>query len=138
MTDKVFVDTNIIVYAYDLDAGSKRLKAKALLTSYWEAVDKPWISVQVLQELFVTLQRCGVDWDIASQIAHIHMSWQVVETDIALFSSGIKESRRWQLSFWDGLILAAARRADVQTLLSEDFNTGQNYDGIVVVNPFIE
>jgi predicted nucleic acid-binding protein len=137
MNAEVFVDTNIIAYAYDLDAGVKREKAKALVSALWDGVIKPWISVQVLQELFVTLRRGGVAWKTACKIAETHTQWRVVETDVVLFRSGMQEAQRWQLSFWDGLILAAARRVGAGTLFSEDFSAGQDYGGIRIVNPFV-
>ncbi len=78
----------------------------------------------------------GVPLRQACKIVSPHTHWRVVETDVALFRSGMEEAERWQLSHWDGLILAAARRAGVKVLLSEDFNAGQNYGGIRAVNPF--
>ena len=55
---------------------------------------------------------------------------------MGLLRAGMAEMERWQLSFWDGLVLAAARRAHAPTILSEDLSEGQNYNGIRVQNPF--
>ena len=137
MTADVFIDTNILVYAYDLDAGARHEKAQALVAEAWRGPVTPWISVQVLQELLAALRKGGVPLRQACKIVTPHTHWRMIETDIALFRSGMEEALRWQLSLWDGLILAAARRARVKTLLSEDFNTGQDYGGISAVNPFL-
>lgn len=136
MTTDVFIDTNILVYAYDVDAGTRHKKAKAIVMEAWQAPKFPWISVQVLQELLAALRKGGIQLRQACKLVSPHTHWRVIETDVALFRSGMDESIRWQLSHWDGLILAAARRAGVKTLLSEDFNTGQDYGGIRAVNPF--
>ena len=137
MTADVFIDTNVLVYAYDLDAGVRHETAQALVAEAWQGPQTPWISVQVLQELLAALRKGGVSLRQACKIVTPHMHWRVIETDVALFRSGMKEALRWQVSHWDGLILAAARRAGVKTLLSEDFNTGQDYGGIRAVNPFV-
>lgn len=136
MTADVFIDTNILVYAYDVDAGERHKTAKAIVAEAWRGPMMPWISVQVLQELLAALRKGGVPLRQACKIVAPHTHWRVVETDVALFRSSMEEALRWQLSHWDGLVLAAARRAGVKTLLSEDFNAGQDYGGIRAVNPF--
>ena len=136
MTADAFIDTNILVYAYDVDAGARHEKAKALVAEAWRDPLTPWISVQVLQELLAALRKGGVPLRKACKIVAPHTHWRMIETDVALFRAGMEEALRWQLSHWDGLILAAARREGVKTLISEDFNTGQDYDGIKAVNPF--
>ncbi|MBT6147360.1 MAG: PIN domain nuclease, partial [Gemmatimonadetes bacterium] len=62
-------------------------------------------------------------------------AWYVVDNDQALLLEGIDLQARWQVSFWDSLILAAAQRAKAGVIWSEDFNTAQDYGGIVAVNP---
>lgn len=136
MPDKLFIDTNILVYAHDLDAGEKHNKAKELIANFWLSKPLPWISVQVLQELLVTLRRKGVAPALARETVDAYTHWRVVENDVGLLRAGMAEMERWQLSFWDGLILAAARRAHAKTILSEDLSHGQNYNGIIVQNPF--
>ena len=136
MPADVFIDTNVLVYAHDLDAGAKHEKAKGLLTGLWQLKPLPWISVQVLQELLVTLRRKGISATDARAVVEAYTRWRVVEYDVDLLRIGLTEMERWQLSFWDGLILAAARRARVPTILSEDLSDEQNYHGIKVENPF--
>ena len=134
---QVFVDTNLLVYAHDRDAGDKYEKAKALVAELWHRPLMPAISVQVLQELYVNLIRKHVSDIEARQTIADYRAWHVVDNDTALLMEGIEIRERLQSSFWDGLILAAAKRAQAGTIWSEDFNTGQNYDGVVVVNPLI-
>ena len=135
MPGDVFVDTNILVYAYDTAAGSKHEAAKRLVAELWHTDPWPAISVQVLQELFVNLHRLGVPLaDVRARVQDF-AQWHVVENTVALVEEGIAEVERWQVSFWDGLILAAARRAGVATVWSEDLNDGQAYDGLRVTNP---
>ncbi len=136
MPADIFVDTNVLVYAHDTDAGEKHLTAKQLLTNAWQSKPLPWLSVQVLQELLVTLRRKGVAPIDARQTVEDYTHWRVVENDLSLLRSGMAEMERWQLSFWDGLILAAARSVGTETVWSEDLSDEQDYGGIRVVNPF--
>ena len=135
MTDSVFVDTNILVYAHDRTGGERHKKASELVARAWESPELPYISVQVLQEFFVNLFRLGVDldhaWETASEYAH----WQLIDNTASLVGYGVDEMRRWNITFWDGLILAAARLARATVVWSEDFSHGQEYDGISVVDP---
>lgn len=131
-----FVDTNVLVYAHDLDAGRKHERAKLLLVEFWRSKPLPWISVQVLQELLVTLRRKGVATCDARETVEDYTRWRVVENNVGLVRAGMSEMERWQLSFWDGLILAAARSVGAATVYSEDLSHEQDYGGISVVNPF--
>lgn len=135
---QIFVDTNILVYAHDRDAAGKHQAAKDRVTSLWRLPVAPAISVQVLQELYVNLFRKGVSQEEARQTVVDYGAWHVVDNDQALLVEGIDLRERWTCSFWDALILAAARRARASVIWSEDFSTDQNYDGIVVVNPLVE
>ncbi len=135
MPADIFVDTNILVYAHDRDAGAKHEQACARLRELWRADEAPWLSVQVLQEFFVNLCRLGVPLAEAREAMTDYAQWRVIENTVALCERGIAEMDRWRVSFWDGLILAAAREAGATTLWSEDLNPGQDYGGIRVVNP---
>jgi len=136
MPADVFVDTNVLVYAHDVDAGEKYLTAKRLVTELWQSKPLPWISVQVLQELLVTLRRKNVPLVEARRTVEDYTHWRLVENDIGLFRAGLAEMEQWKISFWDALILTAARKAGASTLLSEDLSAEQDYAGIRVVNPF--
>jgi predicted nucleic acid-binding protein len=135
---QVFVDTNILVYAHDRDAADKHLRAKEKVAYLWRLPVSPAISVQVLQELYVNLVRKDVSSEEARQTVIDYGAWHVVDNDRDLLVEGIDLRDRWQCSFWDALILAAAKRAQAGVIWSEDFSTAQNYDGIVAVNPLAE
>jgi len=135
MTDDVFVDANILVYAHDRDAGTKHTQARQRVTELWQAETMPWVSVQVLQEFFVNLHRRGVPLAEAREAVRDYSRWRVVENTVALLDRGVSEMERWRLSFWDGLILAAVRQAGAPTLWTEDLSEGQDYGGIRVINP---
>jgi predicted nucleic acid-binding protein len=136
MPADLFVDTNVLVYAYDTDAGKKHEQAKRLVADLWKMKPLPWLSVQVLQELLVTLRRKGVSASEARETVEDQMRWRVVENSLGLLKAGISEMERWQISLWDGLILAAARSVSARTVYSEDLSDEQDYNGIRVVNPF--
>lgn len=135
MSAELFIDTNILVYAHDLDAGEKHARAKKLIEEEWKKPAWPVVSVQVLQELFVNLIGKEVSLAEARQTVSDYAHWQVIENTVSLLEAAISEKQRWQLSFWDSLILAAARWSGASTIWSEDFNEGQDYGGITVENP---
>lgn len=134
---QIFVDTNLLVYAHDRDAADRHEKAKTLVAELWCRPMLPAISVQVLQELYVNLIRKQVSDEEARETIVDYRTWHVIDNDALLLMEGIEIRERLQSSFWDGLILAAAKRAGAGAIWSEDFNTGQNYDGVIAVNPLI-
>ncbi|MCX8492687.1 MAG: PIN domain-containing protein [Chthoniobacterales bacterium] len=132
-----FLDTNILLYAYDLDAVGKRDRALELVEEGWNRLGETAISVQVLQELHVNLERRSVTREKIHQIVRDYSSWPVVENTLSLMQAGLAEQARWQLSLWDSMILAAARVSGASELITEDFSHGQDYGGIKVINPFV-
>lgn len=134
--DAIFVDTNILVYAHDRDAGEKHQIAKEKLAFLWDRPIMPSISVQVLQEFYVNLLRKKVPSSVARETVTDYLTWDVIDNDRSLFLEGMQLKERWKLSYWDALVLAAARKAKASQLWSEDFSPGQDYEGLVVVNPF--
>lgn len=132
----VFLDTNVLVYAYDRAAGAKHERARALVLGLRERRAVPVVSVQVLQELFVNLVRKGVAADEAGEVVELHLAWQVVPNDVDLFRAGLAARTRWGLSPWDAWIVAAAQRAGASELWTEDLNAGQDYGGVRARNPF--
>jgi len=135
MSVDIFIDTNILVYAYDKDAGEKHARAATLIEGFWQRRERPSLSVQVLQELHVNLLRKGIEVERSAQIVSRYLSWRVVDNTGHLLRQAFTEQQRWKISFWDSLILAAARRSGVSTLWSEDLNDDQDYGGLSVVNP---
>jgi predicted nucleic acid-binding protein len=133
-----FCDTNVLVYAYDLAAGAKREEARRLVERLWDSGDGA-ISIQVLQELFVSLTRKvarPMPVPDAREIVADLATWQVVVPTADDVLAAIDGAQRWQVSFWDAMVLNAARKAGAEVLWSEDLNDGQAYDGTVVRNPF--
>ncbi len=131
-----FLDTNILLYAYDRDAPDKRRVALELVEQGWAAPGGTAVSVQVLQEMHINLERQGVARADADQIIRDFSQWPVVDNSLVLLLSALEEQSRWQLSLWNALILAAARASGAANLITEDFNHGQDYGGIRATNPF--
>ncbi|TSA34020.1 MAG: PIN domain-containing protein [Verrucomicrobiaceae bacterium] len=137
MSASWFLDTNILLYAYDIDAGAKREIALRRVEEAFLHPDQTSISVQVLQEFHVNFVKAGHSTDEAAMILSDFSVWRVVDNTWTLFKKGLELQSRWQLSLWDAMILAAARHAGSTELLSEDFSAGQDYGGIRVLNPFL-
>jgi predicted nucleic acid-binding protein len=135
-----FIDTNILVYAHDQSAGSKHEQAKALLTSLWRS-RHGCLSVQVLQEFYVTVTRKltrPLPPAVASQIIADLGVWQVHRPAVIDILDAITLQTRYQLSFWDAMILQSAIRLECAVVWSEDLNDGQRYYGVQVQSPFQE
>jgi predicted nucleic acid-binding protein len=131
-----FLDTNILLYGYDLDATGKRAVAQALVEEAWQQIGRTAISVQVLQEFHVNFVRSGHPPAEATALVGDFSLWPVIDNSLTLFRLGLALQTRWQLSLWDAMILAAAKTSGARELFSEDFNHGQNYGGLRVINPF--
>jgi predicted nucleic acid-binding protein len=133
-----FCDTNVVVYAYDTSAGAKHARARQLLERLWlDGVGA--VSVQVLQELFVTLTRKIVqplDASTARTIVADVATWHVVTPNASDVLAAIDATVNWNISFWDAMILVAAHRSGATLVWSEDLNTGQTFDIVTVRNPF--
>jgi predicted nucleic acid-binding protein len=139
MSDRIFVDTNVLVYAHDLSAGDRHTKASAIIESLWEA-ETGVISTQVLQEFYVTVTRKiknPLKPNEAREIIRNYIAWPVQTNDpeTTIRASEIEEKN--SLSFWDALIVAAALRLQAQKIVTEDLNHGQVIEGILVENPFV-
>jgi predicted nucleic acid-binding protein len=135
MTEVVFVDTNILIYAYDSKAAEKRTRAARALARLWEE-QTGRISLQVLQEFYVTaIQKLKVPRASAREVIQDYAPWVKHPTtpEIILRASDLSESAR--ISFWDALIVASAEQADASLLYTEDLNPGQTIAGIRIVNP---
>jgi predicted nucleic acid-binding protein len=134
-----FVDTNVLVYAHDESAGGKRDQARALVGQLWESRDG-CLSVQVLQEFFVTVTRKiakPLNTEAAREIVADYARWylHVPAADDVLAAIGIHQ--RAGISFWDAMIVRSAAEIGCGVLYSEDLNAGQEYSGIRVENPFL-
>jgi predicted nucleic acid-binding protein len=137
MSAERFLDTNILLYAYDLDAGAKRETALGLVEAAWLKAGGAAISVQVLQEFHVNFLRSGRSRSESAAVLADFCLWPVVENTVALFQLGLSLQDRWQLSTWDAMILAAAHTCGARELITEDFTHGQDYGGVCAINPFL-
>lgn len=139
MSDRVFVDTNILVYAHDRGAGPKHDRAKEVVSHLWEE-RSGLLSTQVLQEFYINLRRKAknpVSLEEAKRLLQDYLRWEVVINDGESILVAVDFERRFGLSFWDALVVQAANSAGAETLYSEDFNHGQTYGRVKVVNPFL-
>jgi len=138
MTGPVFVDTNVLVYREDNADPAKRARARDWL-SYLGERQAARISFQVLQELYSTLTRRldpAVDVELAQKIVRKLTVWQPAVIDLKLMEAAWKLGGRYSLSWWDALIVGAAKVTGCPVLLTEDLQHGQSLDGVRVVNPF--
>jgi predicted nucleic acid-binding protein len=137
MSDKYFVDTNILMYAHDTSAGEKHERAKALVEELWETRSGV-VSTQVLQELAVNLRRKAkksLDAKATREVVADYLTWQVVVNDGNSILEALDFEARYQVSFWDALVIQAAQVAGAAVLYSEDLSDGQRYGLLRVRNP---
>jgi predicted nucleic acid-binding protein len=133
---RAFLDTNVLVYADDADAGPKRTKAQALVVSALANGDAV-ISTQVLQEYFaVATRKLSVAAEAAQKKVEVLAALVAVTIDADHVIESIKLHRLYNLSFWDALIVHAARRAGCDRLITEDLQAGQRIEGVEIVDPF--
>jgi predicted nucleic acid-binding protein len=136
MAAERFIDTNILIYGYDRDAGSKRDVALPLIEEGWEQPGRNVISVQVLQEFYVNFLRLGQSHSETVKIIEDLIAWPVIDNSLKRFGHGLVLKERFQISLWDAMIIAAAQACGARVLLTEDLNHGQDYDGVKAINPF--
>jgi predicted nucleic acid-binding protein len=138
MTARTFVDTNVLIYAHDADAGRKREIAKDVLRELW-ADRSGLLSMQVLQEFYVNVT-CRIRTPLPSSSARAVVSaytpWCAESVTATDMTSAFEIEDDARIGFWDALIVAVAARSGATRLLSEDLNPGQRIAGLVVENPF--
>lgn len=132
-----FVDTNVLLYAVSTDAAEQRTAAIAReLLNDRDLV----LSVQVLQEFYVQATRSSrarrLEHSQASALVEAFTRFRVIDNTPAILMQAMATRERWGISFWDAAVIEAARAARCGELLSEDLADGQDYDGVVVRNPF--
>jgi predicted nucleic acid-binding protein len=133
----VFVDSNVFLYAVDEADPDKQRVARKWREELWKS-RRGRVSFQVLGEFYVNaVRKRPAARDEARAEVHDLLAWNPVVTDAALLERGWKLQDRYQLSYWDALIVAAAKAASCRYLLTEDLQAGQELDGIEVVNPFL-
>ena len=135
---KVFLDTNIIIYAYDTSAGEKHRIARKTMEDLWDS-SHGTLSTQVLQEFYVNVTRKipkPLEIRIAREIVGDLLKWDVVVNDGDSILEAIEIQHRFNFSFWDAMIIASALKGGATTLLSEDLTDGQLLNGLTIRNPF--
>ena len=136
---RVFLDANILVYAYDVSAGKKYEIAANIISDLWDS-GQGIISTQVLQEFFVSITQKipkPVELDAAKDIISDFLKWKLVVNDGDSIVEAITLQKKYRYSFWDSLIIQAAIRGGAEILFTEDLNHGQVIEGITIENPFV-
>jgi predicted nucleic acid-binding protein len=134
----VFVDTNVLVYAHDASETARQPVAQAVLAELWRSRSGA-LSTQVLQEFYVVATRKfdpPMPRREARDLVDAYSHWHLVEIDVALIVAASQLEERHSLSFWDALIVEAARRAGATRLVTEDLQSGRRLAGMLVDNPF--
>lgn len=138
MSALIFVDTNVLVYALDASQGLKHVAARRWLEVLWHS-QRGRLSVQVLQECYVTLTRKlrpGLSPADARREVESYLPWSPVVIAPSVLQRAWLNEQRFSLSWWDALIVAAAQASGARYLLTEDLQTGQELDGVRVISPF--
>ena len=136
--DKVFVDTNVLVYAYDLDAGRKHQLALEIMKDLWRS-GCGLLSTQTIQEFFVTITKkisASVDVSFARETIKRLSKWDTVIINVDTIIEATELQERYKYSFWDSLVVAAALAGGAKTILSEDLSDKQIIKEITIKNPF--
>lgn len=138
MSGRTFIDTNVLVYAFD---SSEPTKQRTALDALAKSGDRSVLSTQVLSEFYVVATRKLADplaprvaADVVGRLSRL----PVVETDTSLVRSAIDISMHSQVSYWDGLIVAAAVASGCDRILTEDLSSGATINDVEIVNPFVQ
>ena len=134
----VFIDSNILVYAHDASEKEKQPIAKDLLAELWES-ELGALSTQVLQEFYVVATSKfdpPMPRHQAREIVNDYAEWELVRIDVLIIVNASQLEERHQISFWDALIIEAAKRAGATTLKTEDLADGSKINGVLIENPF--
>ena len=139
MSDKTFVDSNILIYAHDVDAKAKYHTAKDVLRDLWSQRTGV-LSVQVLQEFYVNVTRkiaSPLSKEEARLVINSYTVW-CTETTAAEIATAFRIEDESRIKFWDALIVASASKAGAVRILSEDMNDQQMIAGVRIENPFVQ
>jgi len=137
MNDKCFVDTIILVYAHDRAAGDKHHRARVLIEKLWNSGGGV-LSTQVLQELCVNVRRKSnhpLSVEETRRLIQDYSSWTIVTNTAESVIEALDIESRYNISFWDALIVQAAGGSGATVVYSEDLAHGQSYGSVRVVNP---
>jgi predicted nucleic acid-binding protein len=134
----VFVDTTVLVYAHDASEALRQPVAQGVISELWRTRSGA-LSTQVLQEFYVVATRKfdpPMPRREARDLVDAYGHWHLVEIDVALIVAASQLEERHRLSFWDALIVEAARRAGAARLVTEDLQPGRRLAGMLIDNPF--
>ncbi|MBZ5607978.1 MAG: PIN domain-containing protein [Acidobacteriia bacterium] len=135
--DRFFVDTNVLLYTYDISNEAKRKRARLWMDWLWQNA-AAHVSWQVLQEFYYNaVLKLGVPPDQARSAVRAWSEWRPPDVTLGLFDRAWFWMDQTHISFWDALIVAAAERARCRWLLSEDFQAGRLLGTVTIVNPFL-
>jgi predicted nucleic acid-binding protein len=138
MPAKIFVDSNVLIYAFDASEGPKRHKADATLAELW-AHDSGVLSVQVLQEFYNNVTRKirqPLAKSEAQDVVEEYAVW-CASRNVQVVQAAFLIEAETRFSFWDSLIVASAQASGADRILSEDMQHGQVVGGVEIVNPFL-
>jgi predicted nucleic acid-binding protein len=139
MSDRAFVDTNVLIYAHDVDAGVKHEIARSVLRDLW--VNRRGIlSTQVLQEFYVNVTktiRMPLAKNEARAVVTASAPWCVEGISTSDVAAAFRIEDEATIGFWDALIIAVASRSGARRVLSEDLTAGQVIAGVAIENPFV-
>jgi len=138
MSDKIFVDTNILIYAHDIDSGLKHDTAVKVITDLWERANGI-LSNQVLQEFYIVVTRKipkPISLSEARAIIKNYLKWQIEENNSNSILRASEIQEKYNISFWNALTVTAAQQAGAAKILTEDMNSGQTIEGVLIENPF--
>jgi predicted nucleic acid-binding protein len=136
--DKIFLDTNVLIYAYDVSAGKKHERAKTIMMDLWNS-GRGIVSTQILEEFFVNITKKvskPLEIKSAKEIIKDLLEWEVVIIDGESLLEAIEIHVRYKYSFWDSMVLQAAQKGGASWLLSEDLLDGQTVNGLKIKNSF--
>jgi predicted nucleic acid-binding protein len=139
MSARKFVDTNVLIYAHDVDAGAKHQVAKNVLRELWSQRSGV-LSMQVLQEFYVNVTRkiaSPLPKDVARLVVNSYSVW-CIDTTPAEITTAFRIEDESRIGFWDALIVASAAECGAVRILSEDLNAKQVVAGVCIENPFAE
>jgi len=138
MADRVFVDTNVLVYAWDSSEPKKQKRAFAWMTHLWKT-QSGRLSYQVLSEFYITVTQKldpGMAPESARRNVRLFFSWHPVQIGARVLETAWRVQDQYRLSWWDALIVSAAHISGCPYLLTEDLRSGEEFLEIKIINPF--
>ena len=133
---RYFIDSNIVIYANDRNAGEKQTRAIEVVQRCMRAKNGV-LSIQVLQEYAnIALTKLTQDSAVVLRQLKLLDAFKIITPSPAMVRRGVEIRNAYRVSFWDAGIVAAAEIAECDYILSEDLNTGKYYAGVKIINPF--